>query len=96
MSSGTRRPPGRPRVKTPAAGAAGLLEQRRDADRARQSVRIDRVVQAGGRLIGPILLDGAQAGALERIMKRDGCGISDAVRAALAVHAGTHRKASKR
>lgn len=73
-----------------------LLEQRRDADRTRQSVRIERVVQAGGRLIGPLHLHQAQAAALEHIMKRDGVGIADAVRAALAVHAGTHRKASKR
>ena len=92
----TRRPPGRPRAKTPAAGAAVLLEHRRDGDRTRQSARIQRAAQAGGRLIGPILLDGPQATALEHIMKRDGGGISDAVRAALAVHAATHRKASKR
>ena len=93
MSSGrTRKPPGRPRVKTPAAGAVALLEQRRDGDRTRQSERIERGVQAGGRLIGPILLNGPQAGALERIMNRDGCGIADAVRAALMAFAASTGK----
>lgn len=95
MSTATtraRKPLGRPRVKTPAAETASLLEQRRDADRTRQVARIERVAQAGGRLISPILLDGPQAGALERIMKRDGCGISDAVRAALLAYASHHKR----
>lgn len=96
MSSGiTRKPLGRPRAKTPAAGAASLLEQRRVADRARQSARIARAAQAGGRLIGPVLLNATQAAALDLIQKRDGRGISDAVRRALAAYAAGHRKAGK-
>ena len=91
----TLKPLGRPRAKTPAAETASLLEQRRDADRTRQVARIERAARSGGRLIGPILLDGPQAAALEHVMKRDGGGISDAVRAALVAYAG-HRKVGKR
>ena len=90
--STTRKPLGRPRAKTPAAETASLLEQRRDADRTRQVARIERAAQGGGRLIGPILLDGPQAAALEHVMKRDGGGISDAVRAALAAYASTGKR----
>ena len=79
-------------MTTPPAGAVALLEQRRDADRTRQSARIERAAQAGGRLIGPLLLNAQQAAALERIMKRDGCGIADAVRAALVAYAAGTRK----
>lgn len=95
MSSGTRRPPGRPRAKTPATGAAAALEQRRDADRTRQSARIERAAHGGGRLIGPLLLNAQQAAALERIMKRDAANIADAVRAALVAHATSHSKVGK-
>lgn len=97
MSSGaTRKPPGRPRAKTPAVAAALLLEQRRVADRTRQAAHNLRITAGGGRVIGPIQLDAAQARALEMIMVRDGAGIADAVRAALLSHAASNRKASKR
>ena len=88
MSSGaTRKPPGRPRAKTPAVAAAALLEQRRVADRTRQAAHNLRITAGGGRVIGPIQLDAAQARALERIMARDGAGIADTVRAALVAYA---------
>ena len=93
MSSGaTRKPPGRPRAKTPAVAAAALLEQRRDADRARQAAHNARITAGGGRVIGPVQLDAAQARALSRVMQRDGCGIADAVRAALVSYASTRKR----
>lgn len=93
MSSGaTRKPPGRPRAKTPAVAAAALLEQRRVADRTRQAAHNLRITAGGGRVIGPIQLDAAQARALERIMARDGAGIADAVRAALVSYASTRKR----
>lgn len=83
--------PGRPAQQPMAETALAVLAARRESERRRLAALREGAASEGGGNFS-MVLRGAEAEALAKICKRDGCTRSDAVRAALVAYAAGTRK----